>query len=204
MVVVDSIEGITSRYDLPVHDFVAMLQKDLVEGVNTNIVFISEESTLGPEDYIVDGVVNLNYKIEDSKRLRIIYLNKLRGIGIKKSSYCYTLNSGRFKSFLTDCYEKMYIGKWEAVPNKPGLYSTGIEGFDALLGGGIKPGAFFNIEIDKDIPHEYYSFITNPLILNFISHNLDLLIMPLPGTSLEYYIDHFKRWIPEKDYSKKD
>ncbi len=202
MLVVDSIEGITSRYDLSVPNFVAMLQKDLVEGVNTNIVFVSEESTPGPEDYIVDGVVYLNYKIEDSKRLRTIYLNKLRSTGIKKPSYCYTLNNGRFRSFSTDSYEKLNIGKWEPIPNKPGLYSTGIEDFDAILRGGIRPGAFFNIEIDKEISHEYYSFITNTLILNFISHNLDLLIMPVPGMSLESYLNYYKRWIPEKDLLK--
>jgi KaiC/GvpD/RAD55 family RecA-like ATPase len=202
VMVVDSIEGFTSMFNISVSEFVYMLQKDLVEGVNTNIVFVSEEDARGAEDYIVDGVVNLDYKIEDGKRLRTIYLKKLRSIGIKKPSYCFTLNNGRFHSFSPDNYERLKIGKWEPIKNKNGLYSTGIEDFDNLLGGGIRPGTFLNIEIDKEILHEYYTFITNTLVLNYLAQDLSILVMPVPGTSFYYYRNYFKKWVSAQTIDK--
>ncbi|MGC8497804.1 MAG: gas vesicle protein GvpD P-loop domain-containing protein [Thermoplasmata archaeon] len=203
VIVIDSIEGFTSMLNISIPNFVYMFQKDLVEGVNSNIVFVSEEDARGPEDYIVDGVVNLDYKIEDGKRLRTIYIKKLRSLGIKKPSYCYTLNNGRFHSFSPDSYENLRIGGWEPIKNKKGLYSTGIQDFDNLLDGGIKPGTFFNIEIDREILHEYYTFITNTLVLNYLSQDLKILVMPVPGTSFEYYRNYFKKWVPAEKIDKK-
>ncbi|MEM3787865.1 MAG: gas vesicle protein GvpD P-loop domain-containing protein, partial [Thermoplasmata archaeon] len=142
IIVIDSIEGITSRYGIAEDVFVTMIQKDLVESVNTSVIFISEKYNVSPEDYIVDGVIYLNHEIDDGRRKRTLRINKLRGVEILQSSYAYTLKDGKFFTFYPEEYEKREITKFEFIKNEDNI-STGIEDLDKILGGGLKPSSIF-------------------------------------------------------------
>jgi KaiC/GvpD/RAD55 family RecA-like ATPase len=47
LLVIDSLEGVTHKYGLEMEEFVMALQKDLVEGSNTNVVMILEKPEAG-------------------------------------------------------------------------------------------------------------------------------------------------------------
>ncbi len=202
LIVVDSVEGITSKYGISEQNFVYMLQKDIVEGANASIIFISEKENLGPEDYVVDGVIYQRHNIDEGKRIRIITLNKLRGIEIGQSSFAYTLENGRFRVFYPEnyYYENMKFVESKNVGNR---YKTGIEDFDGLLGGGLYPGSFFTLEIDKEISQDELKLFLRPIGLNFLLNNIGILMIPPGGWSVEKLKQDLTRFIPLELFEEK-
>ncbi|MEW5937600.1 MAG: gas vesicle protein GvpD P-loop domain-containing protein, partial [Candidatus Thermoplasmatota archaeon] len=99
MLVVDSIEGITGKYGLDREELVFCLQKDLVEHSNTNVLFVTESGQHDSVEYLVDGVISLSHEVINDKRVRHLYLTKLRATEIRQPSYLVTLRNGRFCSF---------------------------------------------------------------------------------------------------------
>ena len=67
------------------------------------LIFTSEESVESSLEYIVDGVVELNYELNDGIRTRSLFLKKLRGIPIKRSVYFFTLKDRILRCF--DSYD---------------------------------------------------------------------------------------------------
>jgi len=197
IVVVDSIEGITSKYNIQENNFVYMLQKDIVEGAQASIIFVSEKDSLGPEDYVSDGLIYERHSIEDGRRIRIITLNKLRGIEIGQSSFAYTLDGGRFRVFYPENYyfeSKNFV----VSKNTNNRYKVGIPGFDNLLNGGLFPGSFFTIEVDKEVSQDELKLFLRPIGLNFLMNNIGILMIPPGGWSVEKLKKDLVRFIPEK------
>ncbi len=50
-------------------------------------------------DYLVDGILRFEKKNIDERRVRLLHLDKLRGIKIRKPSYLFTLGNGRLRCF---------------------------------------------------------------------------------------------------------
>ena len=69
----------------------------------SKMIFTSEESVESSLEYIVDGVVELNYELNDGIRTRSLFLKKLRGIPIKRSVYFFTLKDRILRCF--DSYD---------------------------------------------------------------------------------------------------
>jgi len=202
VIVVDSIEGITSKYGISEQNFTYMLQKDLIEGAQASIVFVSEKDSLGPEDYVVDGVIYQKHNIDDGKRVRIITLNKLRGVEIGQSSFAYTLENGRFRVFYPDSfsYESM---KFVESMNTEKKYKVGIPDFDIMLDGGLYPGSFFTLEIDKEISQEELKLFLRPIGLNSLINGIGILMIPPGGWSVEKLKLDLTRFIPEELFEDK-
>lgn len=196
IVVIDSLEGISGKYKINESTLAYTIQKDLVENADTSVIFVSEKDYPSNEDYIVDGVINLTQTIEDGRRFREITLKKLRGILIKESTYSFTLNSGRFNVIQPLELNNKKIGKWDPIPDLNGYYSTGINDLDKILGGGIKYGSFFNIQIEKEVPVETWRIIEIPLIINFFLLNYGVLGIPTPGYSYNKNKKYFSQWVP--------
>ena len=199
IIVIDSIEGISSRYGITEDVFVTMIQKDLVESVNTSVIFISEKYNVSPEDYIVDGVIYLNHEIDDGRRKRTLRINKLRGVEILQSSYAYTLKDGKFFTFYPEEYEKREITKFEFIKNEDNI-STGIEDLDKILGGGLKPSSIFALEIGKDIPLDELRLLFRPIILNTLYNNIGIFIIPVFGWSSIRLEDDLTRFINKNTF----
>lgn len=197
IIVVDSIEGITSKYNMQEQNFVYMLQKDLVEGAQVSIIFVSEKDGIGPEDYVADGVIYERHTVEDGRRIRIITLNKLRGIEIGQSSFAYTLEGGRFRVFYPENYY-FESKNFEMSKNVGNKYKIGIPELDNILNGGIVPGSFFTIEIDRYVSQEEIILFFRPLFLNFIMNNIGIMEIPAGGWSVEKLKQDLVRFIPEE------
>ncbi len=97
MIVIDSIEGLASKYRINEEDLVYTLVKDLVEGGNSNIIFILEKERSDKLEYIADGVIFLEQNLYEGRKIRSLSLDKLRGISTNFKKYLFTLNGGKFK-----------------------------------------------------------------------------------------------------------
>ena len=196
IVVIDSLEGITARYNINEAMFAYMIQKDLVESADATVIFVSEKESESMEDYVVDGIINILYSIEEDRRIRKLTLKKLRGGEINTSSYVFTLNSGSFSVFQPMEIRGEINKSWRPIPEKDGMYSTGIEDLDKLLGGGIRYGSFFNIQVEGNVLLEAWRIFNTPISINFFSLNYGVFAIPTPGYSYDANRRYFSQWIP--------
>ncbi|MFP3318435.1 MAG: gas vesicle protein GvpD P-loop domain-containing protein [Thermoplasmata archaeon] len=196
IIVIDSLEGITGKYNINEAMFAYMIQNDLVESADATVIFVSEKESESMEDYVVDGIINISYSIEDGRRIRKFTLKKLRGGEINTSSYAFTLDSGRFYVFQPLEIRGKINKSWRAIPEKDGMYSTGIKDLDKLLGGGIRYGSFFNIQVEGNVLPEAWRIFETPIIINFFSLNYGVFAIPTPGYSYDANRRYFSQWIP--------
>ncbi len=171
MVVIDSIEGLTHKHRTDAEDFITMLQKDLVENSNTDVIFVLEKDEAPELEYLVDGVVKLDYTEFDARRIREISLEKLRAIEIEQPRYIFTLNNGKFRSFSMEDNSSEKKSLWEPVEEKDGMYSTGIPDLDRILGGGLKKGSYNVVELGPNVSLLDYYLIMRPIWLNFVTND---------------------------------
>lgn len=98
LVVIDSIDALAEKYGVPPSKLISSLQKDLVEGCGTNIVYVLE--TPDPLlDYLGDGVIYLSLNSTTGRRIRELDILKLRGCEIRQPKYVYTLVGGKVRTF---------------------------------------------------------------------------------------------------------
>ncbi len=183
MVVIDSIEGLTHKHRTDPEDFITMLQKDLVENSNTDVVFVLEKDEAPELEYLVDGVVRLDYTEFDARRIREISLEKLRAVEIEQPKYIFTLNRGKFRSFSMEDNTSDKKSKWVPVDEPDGLYSTGIPDMDRILGGGFKKGSYNVVELGPNVSLQDYYLIMRPIWLNFISYGRGIFAVPVGGST---------------------
>ncbi|MCD6461888.1 MAG: hypothetical protein J7L61_04005 [Thermoplasmata archaeon] len=166
-VVIDSVEGITHKYNFDQEEFVMVIQKDLVENSNTNVIFVLEKPEAQNLEYLVDGVVQLKCWYHEGRIVREIRMEKLRATEIRQPSYLLTLQGGRFTLFEPFENHKK-TSAWTPIENPQGKYTTGIADLDTLLGGGLKKGSYTVLEVDNSVENKHYQAILRPLFLNFL------------------------------------
>ncbi|MGQ9582639.1 MAG: gas vesicle protein GvpD P-loop domain-containing protein [Thermoplasmatota archaeon] len=206
--VIDSVEGLTTRYSLQPEELIHALQKDLVEHSNVNMLVILEKGTSASIDYLADGVVTLGMTEMDGRRIREIRVEKLRATEISRPRYLVSLRNGRFRAFEPFRAHGEPRG-WVPVPDTPTHYSTGTPDLDALLGGGFRRGSYNVIEVAENVSTEEYYSLIRPILLNFIGHSRGAIVV-LPGgdqadtlrDDLTRYMDSslFDRWVQIADY----
>ncbi len=201
--VIDSIEGVSSINNIDLDLFVFALHKDLAENTGSSLIFISEKNQPGPEDYITDGVIYLDNRIQEGRRIRTMSLNKLRGVEIFSSNYMFTLKDGKFYAFYPNVNDVKMNGTFEPIKNSENLYSTGIRDFDEILDGGIEPSYFMLLDIGKDVTRDDYTLITRLMFLNFLHNNLGIMFIPPPGANAFKMKEDLCGFIPEDKFNRK-
>jgi len=205
LLVVDSLEGVTHRYGLEMEEFVMCLQKDLVENSNTNVVMILEKPEAGGIEYLVDGLVSLSREDYEERRVRHLWLEKLRATAIPQPRYAVTLDGGRFQS-LGGQIHPARVGPappWIPVPEPPRYYSSGIPDFDALLGGGFRAGSYNGFQIDVNVSIDDYYLLFIPTFLNFLSHGRGILGILAGGESPEKLRQTIVSYIPPETFDSR-
>ncbi|MFQ6050158.1 MAG: ATPase domain-containing protein [Candidatus Hydrothermarchaeota archaeon] len=71
---------------------------EISRDTETNVVMITEKQGKSL-DYLVDGILRFEKKNIEGRRIRLLHIDKMRGIKIRKPSYVFTLESGRIKCF---------------------------------------------------------------------------------------------------------
>jgi KaiC/GvpD/RAD55 family RecA-like ATPase len=187
-VIVDSLEGIADKCEVPISKVMSALQKDLVEGTNINVVAVIEGVGDNSLDFLVDGTLSLYRSVMDGHFIREVEIHKLRGIPLPASRWLFTLHGGHFRCLEPISPQKRAPrGPSDAVPDPEGGFSTGHPSLDAMLGGGIPSGARMLLEVGEYVPNDVVSLITTPLAINFLLQSRGVMIVPEGGETADDY-----------------
>lgn len=180
---------------------------DLVRNYATeykmNLILVAETSATTPLDYMVDGIVEMNRITIDYRRGRELVLKKLRGTRIDQHKYGFTLDGGRFRYF--GPFERRKIEKArrvEIVPNTARYISTGCEGIDRILAGGITKGSTTIIEYGDDLSLFGYQAIVAHMIINSILQGNYCVKIPSSGWDERRLRRGILPFVKEEDYMK--
>lgn len=183
--VIDSVEGITHKYNVEAEEFITVLQKDLVENSHTDLIFVMEKSEAPQLEYLVDGVISLSMGEVEGRRMREVRLLKLRATEIKQPGYLLTLQHGRFHCFEPFRPNREDHNGWNVRPDTDSHYSTGITDLDTLLQGGFKKGSYNVVEVGPKVSNDEYNSIIVPILLNFVKQDRGIVAVLTGGTHAE-------------------
>ena len=186
LIIIDSIDALAEKYGVAPSRLINALQKDLVEGCGTNIVYVLE--TPDPLlDYLGDGVLYLSLNSSKGRRIREMDLLKLRGCEIRQPKYVYTLLGGRVRTFEYSRYGKPESPRpFEPVTATNDRYmSTGNTDLDDMLEGGLRKGTIALVELSPGVPAVSSAQIENAIISNFASQGHGVAWMPTKKTGAE-------------------
>jgi KaiC/GvpD/RAD55 family RecA-like ATPase len=209
ILIIDSVEGITHKYNIEAEELITALQKDLVENSHTDLIFVMEKSEVPKLEYLVDGVISLSMGELEGRRMREVNLLKLRATEIKQPGYLLTLQHGRFHCFDPFFPDRVHHNGWEVKPDTEFHYSTGINDLDSLLQGGFKKGSYNVIEIGSKVSNEEYHSIVVPILLNFVKQDRGIVAVLTGGnhaeTTREELVpftteEHFDKYVRIADY----
>jgi KaiC/GvpD/RAD55 family RecA-like ATPase len=169
------------------------------ERSGAKIIFIAEEPKDATLDFLVDGIVELQQKYHDNRRVREIFLSKLRGVRINRPSYIFTLNNNVFRSYepyspadyvITNTKDKKPESTSQTFSNSH--IKTGYLELDRILGEGLHKKSFVNIELDSNINAKVILAFLGKIISNFTGAGNPVLFQPFEGINSEYltrYLD---------------
>src|SRR5438477_5990707 len=156
-VVVDSWESLNESMDNEALKTNIRVLQTWRERARARFVFVGEETANTMIDSIVDGVVTLTEQVSSGRRLREIFISKLRGVQISRPTYFFSLQNGVFHSF--DRYARSEAGISRHAPNlnqrsqrgDQRRISTGFRPLDEVMGGGYPPKSVAFIETDPRV-----------------------------------------------------
>ncbi|UCE81199.1 MAG: ATP-binding protein [Methanobacteriota archaeon] len=197
LIIIDSIDALADKYGVPPARLITALQKDLVEGCGTNVVYVLE--TPDPLlDYLGDGVLYLSLDSSAGRRIREMDLLKLRGCEIRQPKYVYTLLGGRVRTFEYSRYSKPEQPKpFEPVmPINDKYLSTGNPDLDDMLEGGLRKGTIALIELSPGVPVASSAQIEHAVICNFASQGHGVAWMPTKKTGADTAREELLGFLP--------
>jgi len=157
----DAVASYTGFYDPKERQKLEHNICDFARRTNIKIIFIVEYLEQQPLDYLVDGVISTTNENVENRRIRKMYIQKLRGYPISQSTYLFTLLNGIFRAFSP--YKKPRIVNPSPPPPIPDIsrsrISSGVKQLDELIGG---YGSFNLFEGD----HLPFEILMQNLIVN--------------------------------------
>jgi len=153
-----------------------------------NLVMVTEGAKSTKLDFLADAIVTLNWEAMGGRFVRTFQISKLRGFDIKVSEYVFSLMGGNFRYH--DPSPFVYDGElseWTPRQDKEGLFSTGSESIDVLLGGGLPRGSTVMLEIGTNVPQIVYETFIKSMTANFLSHGRNVMIVPFGGMDIHRF-----------------
>ena len=203
LVVIDSIDALAEKYGVPPARLINAMQRDLVEGCGTNIVYVLETpDTL--LDYLGDGVVYLSVNNNTGRRIRELDILKLRGCEIRQPRYVYTLLGGRVRTFEYSRYMKPDKPRsFQAIKDPDGRHvSTGIPDLDVMIEGGLRKGTITLIELMPGVPVAASASIEHAVICNFVKQDRGVAWIPTKKTGAEPAREELLGFLSEDSFDK--
>lgn len=100
LIVVDSIEALSEKYDISNLLLFSMIHSDLVERSGARLICILEAKENPKLEYFSDGVLSMDYSMTGDVLVRRSLVEKLRGVSLGATPiFLYTLKNGRFTPF---------------------------------------------------------------------------------------------------------
>ncbi|MEW6605079.1 MAG: gas vesicle protein GvpD P-loop domain-containing protein [Thermoproteota archaeon] len=183
IIIIDSWDAIASFMDKEARLNNERVLQTWRERAGAKLIFISEHPDDTTLDFLVDGIVELKQSYRESVRVREIFLLKLRGVRIERSSYIYTLDNNVFRSFAP--YRPI---KFKPEPHKKIVVSNGIASadhirsgypvLDASLGGGFPRKGVVLLELDSHVNAAVAMAFLERMIANFLSAGNPVIFQP--------------------------
>jgi KaiC/GvpD/RAD55 family RecA-like ATPase len=175
----------------------------LADGSSFRIVFVSEEPNKTTMDYLVDGIIELNRFEENSRILREVEMQKLRGTFIEQHKYLYTLAGGMFRHFVPYSTPDYSSASRPLILKDGGdIFSFGSNDVDDLFGG-IRKGSTFAIEYDESVPFSAIRTIEVPAVINALNTGKGVIMIPLPGSSTIHLFSLVQPFVSEKAFKER-
>ena len=156
---------------------------DIARKTRTHLILISEYTGEKRLDYLVDGILRFEKMQIDDRTVRVVFMDKMRGIQVPHNNYPFTLEGGNFTHFVIPATElgsgRHNIIKETALPS--GYYSTGIPDLDRIIGGYPK-GGFVLLEIADDSISWSYRPVLFHTISDFLLNDRGVIYMPEDGS----------------------
>ncbi|PXF60730.1 MAG: hypothetical protein C4B59_07830 [Candidatus Methanogaster sp.] len=180
LLILDSIEGLCDKYKVSEKFFVGLINRCLIEPAHTKVVIVLEKMEKTEIDYLADGVISMHQMDRNGRRMRMLSIDKLRGIAINQPNYLFTLKNGRFRSF--NAFKIMYPEEYlpfEPIPNTKTHYSTGNRDLDEIFGG-YQIGSYILLETGENVDNFFY---TLPMLTaaNIVSQGGSAVILSVSG-----------------------
>lgn len=201
IIIIDSWDAIASFMDKEARLNNERVLQTWRERAGAKLIFISEHPSDTTLDFLVDGIVELKQSYRESVRVREIFLLKLRGVRIERSSYIYTLDNNIFRSFAP--YRPV---KFKPEPRKKAVTSAGIaspdhvrSGYPALdssLGGGFPRKGVVLLELDSHVNTVVAMAFLERMISNFVSAGNPVLFQPFDWMDPKAIMDHMGPSMP--------
>src|SRR5438105_5883021 len=164
------------------------------ERSGAKLIFVSESSEDKTFDFLVDGIVELKEKNYNERRVREIFLSKLRGVRINKPSHIFSVINNLFHSY--DHYHPSDFVNCVYFPASTDLtvkdlfvnkshFTTGYHELDELLGGGFPLGSTISIELSPHVNAKIALAFLSRIIPKFIANQNLLLFEPFEKTGSE-------------------
>ncbi|MHC1588122.1 MAG: RAD55 family ATPase, partial [Candidatus Syntropharchaeia archaeon] len=174
---------------------------DLARKTKTNLVLVTELAREDPLDYLVDGIIRLEKIEKDGGWIRKIYMDKMRGMALEKTSYPFTLDGGIFTYFPPHESVKP-LSVYMTSENKKSHFSTGYPSFDNFLGGGYPRGSIVLLEMSEGVSPSLPYLLISPIISNFISKKRNVIMLPMMGTEKKVIKKQEFPFIENEDFEK--
>jgi len=172
VIIIDSWDSVASLMDREARLNNERVLQTWRERAKAKLIFTSEESVESSLEYIVDGVVELNYQFMEEIRIRSLFLKKLRGIPIKRSLYFFSLKDRILRCF--DSYDPREFkihNTSEKIPREANfskqILQTGYNDLDYYIGGTLPQNGLLTIEKDNILSNDIFLLFLNDLLHNF-------------------------------------
>lgn len=137
----------------------------------------------GVEEFVADGVIQLERRYFNDLLLREMEVIKLRGTEVKYPKLAFTLKDG-FVVFPPITFREVaeHKEKHTVIPHGKDSFSLGLLGLDESLKGMIHVRSYDLFEIGRDAAFPLRHLI-HPIICNFVNQGYGVVILPPQGLS---------------------
>jgi KaiC/GvpD/RAD55 family RecA-like ATPase len=174
----------------------------VVRQMNCTSIIIGEqpsgETKLGDgeAEFVSDGVMNL--KLTTPRELEI---RKMRGTNLVSRNLFFTIDAG-FDVMTTQTKVPPRPKRWQPIPDKGHLLSTGSPDLDTILGGGFPRGAYVLFETSTEVEVNDIRLISRSMALNFIAQHRGALIIPRAGLEAKDVHSSIGPYVDPATYNK--
>ncbi len=200
IIIIDSWDAIASFMDREARLNNERVLQTWRERAGAKLIFISEQPTDTTLDFLVDGIVELKQSYYNNVKIRQIFLQKLRGTRIMRSSYLYTLENSIFHSFVP--YQPIKFEPHRRNPAKISELSigdnigSGYPVLDASLGSGFPRKGLVLLELDSHVNMTIAMIFLQRIVSNFVSSGNPVLLQPVNWMEPSSILRFFETFLP--------
>jgi KaiC/GvpD/RAD55 family RecA-like ATPase len=195
IIIIDSWDAIASFMDREARLNNERVLQTWRERAGAKLIFISEQPADATLDFLVDGIVELKQSYYNNVKMRQIFLRKLRGTRINRSSYLYTLENSVFHSFVPYKPIKFEPRKRSiAEVSEPSMgdnIQSGYPVLDAAVGNGFPKKSVVLLELDSRIDMSIALLFLQKIVSNFLLSGNPVMLQPVnwmePSSILRFF-----------------